>query len=223
MSIPVAEKPYWIEPDLLMRIGGAISEPLAEGKPFSVACKQAAAFITRSVEVEGIEHVPHKGPVIAVKSHPCHFDFLLAADVFAVREDMRWLAKVTPWTAGLPTTHVIPLRKTGTHAHPDDVTALQAYLREGGSMMATPWGSLDHEARAGVPVERAIQNTLRYLDFAQATLLPVTIDVIPGDAGLLPLESAHVTIHEPIEANGKGMHFAKIAAAVTDMYERYTV
>jgi len=213
---------YQVKPHVLHALGLIARIEADASSSYADLCMRIAPNVAKSYTVTGEEHIPSSGPLIVVRNHPCHFDSMLLGTVFAVRPDVRPLMKMSPYTEGLPSDKVVFLRKVGPHAMPEDVAAMQQYLRAGGSMLAVPWGSMDHQAQDYANPARAAKNALRYASFGQAAVLPVTIDVERfADGTSFPVEHAEVNIHPAIMPTAEGLDEAAITARVTEMYESY--
>lgn len=214
-------RPYWIEPAALGRIGSALKHAAATSATMSEVCEAMTPLMAACVEIEGIENIPSEGPLIAIKNHPFHLDALVLGGLFAARPEMRYLVKSTPLTGNLPEESQLSLRKNGPHANIEDVKALQTYLDDGGSLLAAPWGSLDHEAKSYATLERTVQNSLRYASFSDAHILPIEIDVTWGQDGQLPVPYVKASFKEPVLAKEGGLDEASIRAAASNLYERF--
>ncbi len=81
---------------------------------------------------------------------------------------------------------------------PRDVERVKQHLSEGGSMIATPWGALDHEASRFASLDRAKQNACNYVQYAGATLLPVRINQARYVDRTLPVKKVVVEFGLPI-------------------------
>jgi len=209
---------YWVDPTDLENLGEAIRSEVAILTPFADICEKLTPRIAEASIVEGVDNIPVEEPLILVKNHPCHFDLLLLGQIFNIRPDVKILAKVSQATSALPTSNALFIRKNGPHGNPADIKAMQEHLEGNGSFLATPWGALDHQARQCATPERAVQNVIRYASFSGAAVLPVCIDSEWANSGAmrLPLQKAHVTIHEPIAAKSE-----EISRVVSAMYEQY--
>lgn len=215
---------YHIDPTYLASIVDEFVANSGQPETFAERCRKVAPRLAKTVYVRQLGDIPNDKPIVVAKNHPCHFDGLLLDTVFEKRPDIQLLAKPSPLTAPLPRENTLLLRKKGPHGYPDDIKKLQGHLRNGGSILATPWGALDHQARDNVSSERAAQNVVRYASFAGATVLPVHIEANwdSTDQAALPLEAATITIQEPIPYTMSGPNIEAITTAITSMYDRYT-
>ncbi len=192
-------------------------------RPFERVCTDAMSPFFELLEFRGAENIPLTGPLIVVKNHPGDFDTLMLPLLFRRRPDIKMVVKASEAAEHLPDDRVIRLRKDEAgHAHPDDIAALQAHLRAGGSIVTTPWGTLNAKVAArGATAERAARNALRYASFAEgsATVLLVSIYLKQAE----PFRLGCVEVGEPIAPNADGsLKVAEITAAVTDLFERST-
>ncbi len=220
MSDFTGETPHRTPPALQEEIVDALVG--GAERPFADRCKDTLPIFIDLMEVAGEQNIPRTGPLVVVKNHPTDFDSLTVINLFECRPDLRLLVTDTPPARRLPSDQVLFLRKDESrHAHPDDIAALQAYLRGGGSIMTTAWGTLDQRVRArGVTAERAARNTLRSAEFAGATVLSVCITIKQTE----PFRLVRVDIGEPIVPNPDGtLKTDEITAMVTDMYDRFVV
>jgi len=216
---------YYVKPTTLESVIDtfvADTDPLRPAS-FGQRCRRVQPLLARTLIVHGAANIPAKGPVIVAKSHPMHYDGLLLDAVFDAQPELRMLAKPSALMDRMPADNILLMRKVGPHGNHDDIKKLQAHLGNGGSLLATPWGCLNHQAQGQVTAERAAQNVIRFAKFASATVLPVSIEVDYGDPDLLPARSAVVTYGEPIEPLSTGnLDEAAITAAITNMYKHYT-
>lgn len=212
-------KTYSVDPTYLEHIGNILSRAAGQ-TAFAEICKDIIPLLAARHEISGLDNIPTEGSLVMVKNHPFHFDGLLMGALFAERPDVRLLAKSAPYTSALPSSNALILRKDSDKANPHDIAALQAYLKEGGSLLATPWGAMDHQARSHTTSERAAHNAAKYVTFNNAALLPVHIDVTWRETRSLPVRSASISVQEPIMAADKDAA-NKIHAAVTSMYQAY--
>jgi Acyltransferase len=212
---------YWTESKSLSGVAKALSEAVNSSTSFAEVCMKMAPHIAKDVEVSGIDNIPTQGPLIVIKNHPCHFDSLLLGGVFGRRSDVRSLTKVSFLTDPLPDDYVIRLRKEGARANPDDAYVLKTYLQAGGSLMAVPWGAMDHQAKGYANLDRTIQNVLRYASFSDATIVPVTIDSTWDGSKSLPLGKAIIQIGEPLRPSASAADLLHTTEVVADLYERY--
>lgn len=174
------------------------------------------------MEVIGIDNVPLNDPLVVIKDHPCHCDFLLLGSILTERPDIRFLAKDSPLTRALPSDSTVLLRKSQGHANHDDIKAMQQYLRDGGSLLATPWGAMNHQARESTSAERAASNVIRYAGFAKATVLPIEFEVEWTQRKQLPVAKARVVIQEPIIPLNGELDTERLRATTVAMYGRAT-
>jgi 1-acyl-sn-glycerol-3-phosphate acyltransferase len=216
---------YYIEPTTLEHVVDTFVADPDQLPPASFAerCRRVRPLLTQAVAVDGSANIPTQGPLVVIKSHPMHYDGLLLDAVFDAHPNLRMLAKPSSLMNQLPADNTLLMRKVGPHGNYDDIQKLQTHLGSGGSLLATPWGCLNHQARERVSSARAAQNVVRFASFAAATVLPVCIDVEYGNSQLMPAHRAIVTYGEPIIplVNGE-LDEAAITAAVINMYEHYT-
>lgn len=211
---------YTVEPSYLEHVGNTLRRA-SESAAFPEACEEVVTpLLAETHEITGLDNVPDEGPLIVIKNHPFHFDFLAMDALYSKRPDVRLLVKTASYSSAIPEDNALFLRKNGAKADPQDVAALQAYLRDGGSMVATPWGAMDHQANSYATLERAAQNAARYVTFGSATLLPVHVDATWGDTKGLPVQNVSVSIQEPIPATDADSA-ERIYAEISKMYQTY--
>lgn len=207
--------PYWIEPTILYNIGRTLTEAQAQEPSFADVCKRVLPMLAQSVEVEGVENIPSEGPVIVLKNHPSHFDGHMLKEIFARRPDIRHVVGTLRFTE-ITSPNYLPIRRADRAQRAQDIQALRIHLAQGGSIISTPWGSLDHEAKNRATKQRAVQNALGYVAFSHGQIVPVYIDMAWDRPTTLPVKSARISIQEPIEPTESA-----ITNVVSGMYEKY--
>ena len=211
---------YWVPPSTLLDIGEAIGQAFEETGNFAAVCHDLCPLIAQSKVVRGVENIPLEGPIVVVKNHPCHFDLLLLEELYRLRPEVRILLKRSGHTEHFPVELSVMLEKKGPKASPEDIKVLQSYLRSGGSLLATPWGSLDHQAKEYATPERAARNAVRYAQFAGARVLPIYItqgyNTTATNLPLGDVEVHYLPSLSPSDTVG-------IERVIADMYRRATL
>jgi 1-acyl-sn-glycerol-3-phosphate acyltransferase len=214
---------YFIDPAYVADISERLLGGLESGKSIEVVSRIVSPLLADEIQVDGIEQVPSEGPIVIIKNHPFHFDALTIGELFSKRPDVKWLMKATvniP-VAEYPNLLIIE-RKEGKIVR-RDAERVKRHLSGGGSMIATPWGALDHEAYRYASIERANQNVCNYVRFAGATIIPVQINQERYPDATLPVRRVEVRFGTAIESKHGQPDEAAIGHAVEQIYPHKTV
>lgn len=214
-------KNYWADPNLLEEVTKNLTNGLESKKTFAQVCEQSSVLISKSVQFLGIENIPKNEPLVIIKNHPCHFDFVLLHKIFDIRPDIRIPIKSSSLINSIPTENFIILRKTGSHANREDVLTMQDYLKSGGSVITTPWGALDHMAKDLTTKERSFENIMKFTTFNHGSILTLNINAEWNNTRNLPLKNAVVDIGTLINSELYSANSSIIRTIVSEMYQKH--
>ncbi len=182
-----------------------------QGMPFAAVCRDVMATISRTLTVNGAEHIPETGPVLVACEHPTHMDYFAAGTLLERRPDSLIVARVPPpekekfpqRSAMIDEAGVfLPLHSASDGGYVfENVRQLLEQLRSGRLLALVSWGCMNHQASDQCTAKRAVSNVQRLAAVACATVVRCDLSVkAAGEQwpGSLPFDGMNVQLYPPI-------------------------